>query len=582
VPNYSVKVLISAIDRATGPIRALSATMSKLSGPISNLRGRLGQLKQGFMDTFVPLATTIAVAGGALVGLMLKYGAFSKELKHTAFRLGLTTTALQEYQYAAKRSAVDSEKFDRGFQRFTKIAGDAGLGSKSAVKAFTLLGLSVRGANGHMKDSDTLFMQVMGQLSKISDPLRRNALAANFFGAKNLAMVQMIHHGVKGIRELREEAEAMGIVLSEKAVNAFAAFSSKLTSLKMATFNLAGTILGDYMPAVNKGMDAALMWVHAHQKLIKMRVHEFFDKAIPAVQSLANALVKLIGGIDSVAQAIGGWGNLLYAVMGFKLAGFVVSIIKVGGAVMEAVGAFGALVTGGELAWEMLGIGIAVFEALTNPIVWVIAGITAIALLGPLLYNNWNTVSTWFSDFWGKWGDLISLAIPPIGIIVALAGVIIQHWGEIKKFFGDLWKVVGDIFKSFATAAMDTLGPLFDLIKKMLNGAAELAHHIPNVSNIAGSAAQLVVSHTVGKRALGGPVRAGKSYLVGEKGPELFSSSNSGYITPNNQLASASGGIDRLDIHMKVDAEGRADVLSVKSSGKRSIGFSADMGYAWV
>jgi hypothetical protein len=39
-----------------------------------------------------------------------------------------------------------------------------------------------------------------------------------------------------------------------------------------------------------------------------------------------------------------------------------------------------------------------------------------------------------------------------------------------------------------------------------------------------------------GARASGGPVSFGKSYLVGEKGPELFTPSSSGNITPNGAL----------------------------------------------
>jgi phage-related minor tail protein len=37
-------------------------------------------------------------------------------------------------------------------------------------------------------------------------------------------------------------------------------------------------------------------------------------------------------------------------------------------------------------------------------------------------------------------------------------------------------------------------------------------------------------------RAAGGPVASGSTYLVGEKGPELFSPKSSGNITPNNKL----------------------------------------------
>lgn len=41
-------------------------------------------------------------------------------------------------------------------------------------------------------------------------------------------------------------------------------------------------------------------------------------------------------------------------------------------------------------------------------------------------------------------------------------------------------------------------------------------------------------------RALGGPVAAGQPYMVGEKGPELFSPKENGTIVPNNQIKPAS------------------------------------------
>jgi hypothetical protein len=42
--------------------------------------------------------------------------------------------------------------------------------------------------------------------------------------------------------------------------------------------------------------------------------------------------------------------------------------------------------------------------------------------------------------------------------------------------------------------------------------------------------------------AAGGPVSQGKTYLVGEKGPEFFQAPTSGTITPNNQLSSVNVG----------------------------------------
>ncbi len=64
-----------------------------------------------------------------------------------------------------------------------------------------------------------------------------------------------------------------------------------------------------------------------------------------------------------------------------------------------------------------------------------------------------------------------------------------------------------------------------------------------------------------GFRADGGPVSAGRSYVVGERGPELFTPSASGYITSNESMASGSMGrpaSGAMNIHLtgKFVAEG--------------------------
>jgi SLT domain-containing protein len=45
-------------------------------------------------------------------------------------------------------------------------------------------------------------------------------------------------------------------------------------------------------------------------------------------------------------------------------------------------------------------------------------------------------------------------------------------------------------------------------------------------------------------RALGGPVSEGRSYIVGEQGPEMFTPGAAGTITPNNQLATGTTNIN--------------------------------------
>jgi len=50
-----------------------------------------------------------------------------------------------------------------------------------------------------------------------------------------------------------------------------------------------------------------------------------------------------------------------------------------------------------------------------------------------------------------------------------------------------------------------------------------------------------------GTKAAGGPVKGGGSYLVGEKGPELFTPGVSGMVTPNHKLGGSTNVVVNVD-----------------------------------
>ena len=68
-----------------------------------------------------------------------------------------------------------------------------------------------------------------------------------------------------------------------------------------------------------------------------------------------------------------------------------------------------------------------------------------------------------------------------------------------------------------------------------------------------------------GERAKGGPVAANQAYLVGEKGPELFSPASSGTILPNEKL----GGEVKVVVNNYSDA--KASVTEKEVNGQRTI-----------
>lgn len=86
-----------------------------------------------------------------------------------------------------------------------------------------------------------------------------------------------------------------------------------------------------------------------------------------------------------------------------------------------------------------------------------------------------------------------------------------------------------------------------------------------------------------GARASGGPVTAGRSYLIGERGPEIFSPGRSGFISPNSTVRSlTAGGGDAVrttgpitvNVHVRTNASpheiGRAASQSLADALDRS------------
>ena len=78
----------------------------------------------------------------------------------------------------------------------------------------------------------------------------------------------------------------------------------------------------------------------------------------------------------------------------------------------------------------------------------------------------------------------------------------------------------------------------------------------------------LVEGYTLEKRALGGPVEAGRAYIVGEQGPELLISNMSGTVVPN---AGPAGGYNGMNLDGSVSALGgtgqQADVAAQDMAG---------------
>ena len=172
----------------------------------------------------------------------------------------------------------------------------------------------------------------------------------------------------------------------------------------------------------------------------------------------------------------------------------------------------------------------------------------------------------------------------------ALAGLS-SAWNKIKDAINansDDLAPLFTLFKSVATFVRDNLGPAIGTVLKVafeVVGTA-IAAVIKGVSNLVGffddvigkvkEFINLVKNNPIvsgisgvidkifgGGKAAGGPVSGGTTYMVGERGPELFTPSSSGTIIPNHRLGGSGGGgsVYNITVNGAIDPEGTARTI---------------------
>jgi phage-related minor tail protein len=140
------------------------------------------------------------------------------------------------------------------------------------------------------------------------------------------------------------------------------------------------------------------------------------------------------------------------------------------------------------------------------------------------------------------------MADDPVNTSLATAGQALNDFvtGPVSVAAGSIERAVDRSFNSVANtiarAALSGRQAISQLTASVLADFDRIA-----VSQFIVRPMESLVSSVVGAilpvagaRAAGGPVAAGQTYLVGEKGPELFTPASDGAITPNAALRGAS------------------------------------------
>lgn len=200
--------------------------MGNLGDQVSEIAGKLGiQIPDGAKKALSGIKgmsiesaaalTGISVAVAAVIEAIKKLNELTLESAKNADDLltksqttGVSTTMLQQIQYAAPYIDVSVETITGALTKITKTA-------QQNQEDFRALGVSITDTSGHLRDSTDILYATLEALSYVENGTERDALAMQLLG-KSAQELNPLINNLDAAQRLYNEAVEEGFVLSEE------------------------------------------------------------------------------------------------------------------------------------------------------------------------------------------------------------------------------------------------------------------------------------------------------------------------------------------------------------------------------
>ena len=276
--------------------------------------------------SFAAVTAAVVEVEKALISMTKESAAYADEILTQSAVTGLSTEALQEYQYAAELVDVSLDTLTSSQTKMIRSMDAARRGSKEQAEAFDKLGISVQNADGTLRDAQDVFGDAIDALGAISNETERDAIAMTIFGRSARDLNPLIKAGSDGLRELAQEAHNVGYVMSEEALDALGAVDDQVQRMNRSNEALKNQIAVGMAPAVEnlmkKGTDffvrlqeaaegSGILEVFGALLDVVSALEPLFDvlfgtaeDGVPALQALALALGVVADALTIVANTI--------------------------------------------------------------------------------------------------------------------------------------------------------------------------------------------------------------------------------------------------------------------------------------
>ena len=499
-------MIIAAKTTGQAAIKRMGNSMQGLQGKLKNVALSLRGVNTGFA------ALGLALSGGAFASMLKNAVDTGDRFDKLSIQTGITANTLMAYGNSAKLAGVDMATVEKGLRRLSQSMREADQGVATYKDAFDDLGLSVRNTDGTLKSNEQVLGEISDRFADLPDGATKAAIAMEILGRSGSLLVPFLNMGSKGIKEFNYE-------LSGQFAQNAAAFNDTITRIGFRFKGVNLELVDHLLPTLNSLASLIESFLKDKPKL-----EGLFDAIDAGFKIVASSAFATIAAVRFLFRAIK-------------------DLIAIN--VEIAQGNFGE-------AMEIMkkGFGDTFKQAKEDAAVLnrIITGslIPSVNELNDKGKTGQEQLTLTFGAHMKDKLDNFKKSIKSVQ--ESMADVVIKGI-----------KGMEDALVNFVTSGKLAFKDLANsIIKDMIRIAIQQSFTAPFSNFIGGlfkgPSNQAITSAVAGAKAMGGPVRGGSSYLVGERGMELFTPNSSGHITPNHQL----GG--NTSVVVNVDAKGQSSV----------------------
>lgn len=268
----------AAFDKAEKEAKEFHPALEKVKDMASGVKDVAGKVGSGLATVGKGLGIAAAAATTAATGLAAFASKTAESLDvidKQSQKIGLTSDAYQELNYVMGLSGADISSMEAGMKTLTTQMTSAADGTAASSEAFKTLGVAVTNTDGSLRSQEDVMWDTLNALQGVENQTEKAALANKLFGKAGTELIPLLNSEQGSIADLRNEANELGIVMSEDMVKSGAELSDQIEKTQ-ASFTALTTELG-----------AALMPV-------AMELAGFIQSMMPTIQGLIKEITPVI------------------------------------------------------------------------------------------------------------------------------------------------------------------------------------------------------------------------------------------------------------------------------------------------